>query len=315
MALPLREREPMNKFLRQFAFLFPIALLAGCGGQGDNTFTNSSSLISADAAGGSGSTSGGTTTGSGGGSTTGTGGTGTTSGTGSTSGGSTTGTTTGGSSPQIPSSARSITDIQKISNWENCTDCAGGAFAAYSMTTGISSPSLSGSSAQFSLKSGTAPWGQALWWKYLTADNSVTHFVYDLYFYVDIPSAAQALEFTVSHSTGSSRYEYATQCDLGGSHTWRSWNPSKHGWDSMGVSCPTPAAKTWNHLVWEFERNSSNQVVFKAVTLNESRSDINFTQSRQSDSSSGIDISFQMDAKSGPTLFSVWLDKVKLIYW
>jgi len=308
----------MNKFLRQFAFLFPIALLVGCGGQGENTFNNGSSLISAGATGGSG-TAGGTTTGSGGGSTTGTGstsgagGTGTT--TGSTTGGSTTGSTTGGSSPQIPSTARTISDIQKMSNWENCTGCAGGAFAAYSMTTGITSPSLSSSSARFSFEGGTAPWGQALWWKYLTADNSVTHFIYDLYFYVDIPSAAQALEFTVSHSTGSNRYEYATQCDLGGSHSWRSWNPTRHGWDSLGITCPSPSAKSWNHLVWEFERNSSNQVVFKAVTLNGTRSDVNLTQSRQSDSSSGIDISFQMDAKDGPTLFSVWLDKVNLIYW
>jgi hypothetical protein len=315
----------MKKFLRQLAFLFPLGLLAGCGGQGGNAFTDSSSIVSSGQTSGSGGTSGGTTTGSGGGSTTGTGstggsgttgGTGTTTGTSGTTGGSTTGSTTGGgSSPQIPSNARTISDIQKMSNWESCTDCAGGAFAAYSMTTGITAPSLSGSSARFSLEGGTAPWGQALWWKYLTADNSVTHFIYDLYFYVDIPSAAQALEFTVSHSTGANRYEYATQCDLGGSHTWRSWNPTKHGWDTMGISCPTPSATSWNHLVWEFERNSSNQVVFKAVTLNGTRSDINFTQSRQSDSSSGIDISFQMDAKDGPTLFSVWLDKVNLIYW
>src|SRR5215813_11688831 len=129
----------MRKLLRQLAFLFPLALLAGCGRQaGNNPFNSSSSLVSS---GGDGTTSGsGTTTGSGGG--------GTTSGTGTTTG-SSTGGTTGGTAPGIPANAKLISDIQKLPNWENCSDCTNGAFAAYTMTQGIGSPSLTGASAQF----------------------------------------------------------------------------------------------------------------------------------------------------------------------
>ena len=301
----------MNKFLRQCAFLFPLALLAGCGSQaGSNPFNNSSSIVSS---GGSGSTSGsGTTTGSGGGSTTG--GTGTT--TGSTSSGSTSGGgTTGGSAPGIPANAKVISDIQKMTNWENCTDCTNGAFAAYTMTQGVSSPSLTGASAQFTLLNGTAPWGQALWWKYLTRDDTATHFVYDLYFYLDNPKAAQGLEFSVSQSVGGNRYEFATQCAMTSEGTWRVWDPIKQAWAGSSVSCPVPSANAWHHLTWEFERNSANQLVFDAVTLDGNRGVVNMVEAHQSDSSNGLDVSMQMDAKDGPILYSVWLDKISVTYW
>jgi hypothetical protein len=183
------------------------------------------------------------------------------------------------------------------------------------MTENIGSPSLSGSSAKFSLLSGSAPWSQALWWKYLTSADSATHFVYDLYFYMDNPAAAQAVEFDVSQSAGGNRYEWATQCDMRGDHTWRVWNPSQEAWNSSGVSCTAPAAGSWNHLIWEFERNSSAQVVFTAVTLNGNRSAVNMVMSHQQDSSSGVDVAFQMDAEGTPILYSVWLDRVKLTYW
>lgn len=183
------------------------------------------------------------------------------------------------------------------------------------MTEGIGSPSLDGLAAQFSFLSGTASWGQALWWKYLTADNNATHFVYDLYFYMNNPTAAQALEFGVSQSTGGNRYEFATQCAMQESHTWRVWDPVNQGWSSTAAPCTAPAANTWNHLIWEFEHDANQQVVFTAVTLNGTRSVVNMSMSHQSDSSSGIDVSFQMDARSGPTLYSVWLDKVTLSFW
>lgn len=287
----------MKNRLRQGLVLLPLALLAGCGGQAGNSGTG---FVNSDVS-SSGLTSGGGTSG---GSTTG----------GSTGSG-TGGTTGGGSAPGIPANAANISDIQKLSGWEHCTDCAQGALAVYSMTQGIASPSLSGSSTRFSLDSGTSPWGQALWWKYLTRADSATHYVYDLYFYLDNPGASQALEFSVSHSTGGNRYEFAVQCAMSSEGAWRTWNPTRHAWDGSSVKCSVPAGNTWNHLVWEFERNSSNQVVFKAVTLNGSRSEVNMVEAHQADSSNGLDVSFQLDAKDGPILYSAWLDNVQLTYW
>jgi len=86
------------------------------------------------------------------------------------------------------------------------------------MTQGIASPSLSGSSDRFSLLAGTSSFGAVMWFKALGAHNSATHFLFDLNFYVDNPGAAQALEFYVTQSTGSARYNFGTQCNLASSH-------------------------------------------------------------------------------------------------
>lgn len=303
----------MKELVRQSLALIPLALLAGCGGGSFNS--NNPVTAAAPTLPGSGSSNpaGGGSTGSGTGSTTG-------SGTGSTTGGTTGSTPTGSSAPAtpgIPADAKAINDIQTLPSWESCTDCANSAFAAYSMTEQVASPALSGAAAKFSLEGGTAPFGGALWWKYLTTDGNASHFVYDLYFYMEDPSAAQALEFNVGQSVGGSRYDFATQCDLDSfsDHTWRVWNPTKQGWTPSGAYCPQPAAKAWNHLVWEFERNTSGPVVFKAVTLNDKRSEINVSMPAQADSSNGIDVAFQLDANRDAALYSVWLDKVSLKYW
>jgi hypothetical protein len=76
-----------------------------------------------------------------------------------------------------------------------------------------------------------------------------------------------------------------------------------------------PPPNTWNHLVWEFERNSSGQVVFSAVTLNGNRSAVNVTMPHTADKRSGVDVAFQLDANQTATPFSVWLDKINLTYW
>jgi hypothetical protein len=220
----------------------------------------------------------------------------------------------GGSPSNVPANAITISDIQKLAGWQNCTSCTGSAFARYSMKPGIASPSLSGASAQFSLLPGTLSFGGALWFKFLTIDGNATHFVYDLFLYTDNPSAPQALEFNVSQSTGGNRYSFATQCDLSNQSMWMAWSPT-NAWVSTGVPCVQPPPNTWNHLIWEFERNSSGQAVFTAVTLNGNRSQINMSMSPTRDSSNGIDVAFQLDANRTATPYSVWLDQIKLTYW
>src|SRR5882762_1215225 len=109
-----------------------------------------------------------------------------------------TGSTAPGSISPPPNS-NTISDIQKLGGWENCTaGCTSTPLAVFSMTQGVVSPSQSGASARFQLLAGTQPFGGALWFKFLGTFNSATHFVYDLSFYMDNPSAAQALEFNVS---------------------------------------------------------------------------------------------------------------------
>lgn len=215
-----------------------------------------------------------------------------------------------------PSNAKTISDIQKLAGWQTCSGaCSATAHTVFSMKQGVASPSLSGASTQFQLLPGTSPFGGAMWFKFLGADNSATHFVYDLYFYMQNPSGPQALEFGVSQSNGAGRYEFSAQCDLVNTRSWRLWDPAAKHWVGTAAPCVQPPPNTWNHLVWEFERNSAGQAVFQAVTLNGNRSVVNVTMAHKSDSQSGIDVDFQLDGNRTATPFSVWLDKVSLTYW
>ena len=213
-------------------------------------------------------------------------------------------------------SAKTISDIQKLTGWQNCFgSCTGTPAAVFSMAQGIAAPSLSGSSARFQLLAGTKPFGGALWFKALGAQNNATHFIFDLNFYVDNPGAAQALEFNVTQSANGGRYNFSTQCDLAGANTWRVWDPVGFKWVGSAATCATPAAKTWVHLVWEFERQPGGSVIFTAVTVNGQRQTVNLSMPHTSDSNSGVDIAYQSDANLSGTPYSVWLDKVSLTYW
>jgi len=204
-----------------------------------------------------------------------------------------------------------------MTSWGSCSSsCAGepGTNAIYSMEQPISSPSLSGSAIKFDVTGGT-PWADALWWKQVGGNDAMTHFVYDISFYLTDVNAAQALEFNVNQNAGGNRYEYATQCDIRGSHHWRIWPHAQMHWLDTGVPCATPLQDSWNKLTWEFSRNSSNQVVWEAVTLNGVRATINQAFDSYAATGSGIDVAFQMDSDGGPTPWSVWVDNVTLTEW
>lgn len=221
------------------------------------------------------------------------------------------------SSTSIPANAVVISDIQKMTSWGSCSSsCAGqqGTNAIYSMEQPISSPSLSGAAIQFDITGGT-PWADALWWKQIGGNDAMTHFVYDISFYLTDVNAAQALEFNVNQNAAGNRYEYATQCDIKGSHHWRIWPHAQMHWLDTGVPCPVPTQDEWNQLTWEFSRNSGDQVVWEAVTLNGQRSVINQNFDSYPATGSGIDVAFQMDSDGGPTPWSVWVDKVSLTEW
>lgn len=219
--------------------------------------------------------------------------------------------------PAIPAVAKVIGDIQKMTDWSSCSStCAGqtGTNAIYSLEQPIAAPSLSGSAIEFDVTGGT-PWGDVLWWKQLGGNDSVTHFVLTLSFYLNDVNAAQALEFYVDQNAGGNRYEYATQCDIKGSGHWRIWPHAQMHWLDTGVACAAPQQDAWNQLTWQFSRNAQNEVVWESVTLNGVTSPINQSFAGYAATGSGIDVAFQMDSDGGPTPWSVWVDDISLTEW
>lgn len=289
--------------------LLASGLFAGCGGSGVKAATTSSTGAPAV-------TTPTTGTGTGSSSGSGTGSTGSGSG-GSTTGGSGTGTTSSPALPTPPPNATIYADVQKLSGWESCTVCAGtngdGPAAPFTMTQMVTSPSLSGSAAQFWI-GGTTPYSDALWWKQLGANPNASNFIYDLWFYVADPNAPQALEFDVNQSLNGQKFIFGTQCSYRGSGQWDVWDTANAHWVSTSIACNAVQANTWNHLTWYFQRNG-NQTVFQALTLNDVTSTVNRSFNAEPSSAKELNVAFQMDGNFAQTNYSVWLDKVTLTAW
>lgn len=215
------------------------------------------------------------------------------------------------------SGATTFNDIDHMSGWQSCDSCAGaggqGPSTPYYMKQFISNPSMDGKSTEFFL-GGTTPYAAALWWKQLGARDSVKHFVYDLWFYMKDPGASQALEFDVNQTVNGQMYIFGTECNLRGSRTWRVWDYYKR-WVDTGISCTTPTAYKWHHLIWEFERTSGGKTRFISVTLNGKKSYVNHYHNPKPKSVRELNVAFQMDGNSTMTDYKVWLDKVKLSVW
>lgn len=171
---------------------------------------------------------------------------------------------------------------------------------------------MTGNSTQFWL-GGSHPYHNAFWWKNLGA-NSDTHFIYDLYFYLTTPAAAQALEFDVNQSVNGRKYIFGTECNIRDGGQWDVWNTAGGRWVHTGIGCSRPPAYHWNHLVLEFQRTGS-QTKFVSVTLNGHKSYINRSYNTYAVSAHALSPAVQLDGDYNQQDYSMWVDKMKLTTW
>jgi Big-like domain-containing protein len=235
--------------------------------------------------------------------------------------GSTTTTTTTSTTPtstsSAPSNATVISGIQTMSPWDSCTVCAGaggnGTVATFGYTQGVASPSLSGTSMEFYL-GGSTPYSDAIWWRQLGANNSATHFQYDLDFYLTNPQFAEALEFDVNQSIGNTKFIFGTQCGVISDGQWDVWDTLGGHWRPTGIPCAMPAAYQWHHLTWEFYRDNT-YTYYVAVTLDGVKHYVNAQYQAKPWSANEINVAFQMDGDYAQHAYNAWLDNVTLRYW
>jgi len=225
----------------------------------------------------------------------------------------------------VPPQAPGVSDIQTLSGWETCSAvfppdspragqiCAAGLGTAQaSMTEGVSSPSLDGQAAKFTIAGPTA-YSNQLWYKSLGGGTNVTHFVYDLWFYIDNPTAAQALEFDVNQTFAGQRWTWGTECNFNGSGKWDIWDALNENWVPTSVDCKPFAANTWIHLVWNFER-VNGQEHYISVTIDGVTHNVDVTYGPQANwTLEDINVAFQMDGNFKQEPYTVWLDKVTLL--
>ena len=109
-------------------------------------------------------------------------------------------------------SSTTISSIQAMPGWQSCSAtfpagsgrdgqiCAAGLGTADStMTANQTTPALDGNSAKFTM-GGPTPYSNILYFNPVAGGNNVSHFTYDLYFYIDNPNASQALEFDINQT-------------------------------------------------------------------------------------------------------------------
>lgn len=223
---------------------------------------------------------------------------------------------TDGPQAYVPGNAISKREIDEMAGWSDCGACSGaggnGPVVPYSLTQGIQSPSLDGKSATFWV-GGDKPFGSALWWKQLGGNDGVTHFVYDVRFFIKNPGAAQALEFDVNQSVNNKKFIFGTECDIVEGNKWRVWDTTNAHWMPTGASCHVNA-NSWNHLTWELER-VGDKTRFVAVTLNGYRQTVDKYFTAKPWSGHELNVAFQMDGNQRMDDYQVWLDRVALYYW
>ncbi len=210
-------------------------------------------------------------------------------------------------------------NVQNSPQWVSCSavlasgaTCAAGlGVASSSLSLDQSSPSLDGSAAQFSL-AGQQPYSNELYWTPIGGGNSVSHFSYDLWFYVNNGDAPQSLEFDVNQAFGGTRWTWGTQCDFDQTHEWDIWDPLNEVWRPTSVPCNHFPSNTWVHLIWTLER-VGNQVHYISVNVADQEYTVDTYYTAQPNwYQEEIDIAFQMDGNYEQQPYSVWLDEVNL---
>jgi hypothetical protein len=211
-----------------------------------------------------------------------------------------------------------VSGIQALPGWQSCSAtfppgsgragqiCAAGLGTAVStMTENQSTPSMDGKSAEFTM-GGPTPYSNMLYFNPIGGGNSVSKFTYDLYFYIDNPTAAQALEFDLNQTFGGNRWVWGSECNFNGSGKWDIWD-DLNGWKPTSIACTPFPANTWTHLVWNVER-VGNQVHYISLTVGNQTYTVDTYYSNQPNwTLEEIDVAFQMDGNYAQQPYNVWL--------
>src|SRR5947209_1628915 len=210
----------------------------------------------------------------------------------------------------------SFNNIDQMSGWQNCGACSGaggnGPTVPYSLTQYRSSPSMDGQANQYWI-GGNTPYSSALWWKQLGAQPGATHFIYDLYFYLQNPGVAQSIELDMNQSVNGRKFIFGTQCNIKGTHQWDIWDTANRKWVPSGVGCSQPSAYVWHHAIIETKRVGS-QTLFIAITLDGNKSYINRYFNTYAVNAAELNVAVQIDANYQGANYSLWADKISLQY-
>jgi hypothetical protein len=87
---------------------------------------------------------------------------------------------------------------------------------------------------------GPTGYSNELYWNPIGGGNNVSDFTYDLYFYIDQPLVAQALEFDLNQTFGGTRWVWGSECHFKQTGRWNPWDDLHGKWipayvDSLSI--------------------------------------------------------------------------------
>jgi len=131
--------------------------------------------------------------------------------------------------------------------YDICTGCSG---VTWSLDQGVSSPSMDGKSAKFSI-GGSTPYSDVLWNNHLIGDGTtqnmpdtahsivpnVHDFIYDTYFFSYDLDNSENIEFDVAQFFNGMGFMLGTQCEVTNGGVWDVWDPANGKWIKTSIPC------------------------------------------------------------------------------
>jgi hypothetical protein len=224
--------------------------------------------------------------------------------------------------PMPPSSAKLLDNIDQLTGWGHCTDCAADPsdptppIALWSFTQNQSTPSKDGSSAKMWI-GGNTPYANALHWKKFGDQSAYKNFIWEFWIYGNSDmNNAQNLEFDLFQAVSGRKYMFGTQCNYN-KKIWQGWDETTNHWiDMTNVPCPKFATGQWNRIKWYFQRTSDNRLHYVSVTVNSTTYKVDrYWNSYPTGWGNTFGVQFQQDLNSSAADYTVWADKVKVWMW
>jgi hypothetical protein len=183
----------------------------------------------------------------------------------------------------VPSSAISVANIDNLTSWQDQNDSAAQG-SSNGSTWLVGTPSRSGSAREFV----TNFWnnGNERYWVSFGDDTSSTNFLYDTWVYIQSPSTSLAnLEMDMNQTMPNGQTAiFGFQCD-GWNGTW-DYTANKGTpqvpidvWIKSSQSCNPRSwsTNTWHHVQVAYSRDSSGNINYQTVWLDDNPQSINAT--------------------------------------
>ena len=210
--------------------------------------------------------------------------------------------------------------VQQQTGWLTCGACGntggGGALATYQMTRGVTTPSLSGSSAQFSI-GGNYPYADAYWYYRHTARDTQINslrYEFDLYVPAGSENSPQAIEFECQQRLDGYVYNFAWQAEYP-SNRWRVFNYTIKSWEAAGIALQRFTPNSWHHIIAEYHNDAAAKKTYHdALTVDGVRYPLNIVHdaTNTGNMTNEFTNAFQLDLNGQPVPYSVYVDNMKV---